>query len=397
MTFNRRDMLKYLAVTLASCGQEIVVPGTCEPKRKHNDLEGKCEGTRRSLNFDSSRVDNDGDGSSFARDCNDYDPEVRPGLFDGFDGKDNNCNGVIDDFGGGKVIFTHSEYEGILGGVYTYDFRTDEVELLEENNHLGFGFDVSPDRSKFVITGSDNNLNIFDISGRFLYDLIVPNIPGVFTGDRVLNGSWVEDETFAVEQKLLEDSFGNLNNGKIYLIRDGIKTQLTPNIDGDEESIKDVSDGKIIGIGNYHDTPHRRYAMFMYDIGNDEPREFLNLPVNQLGTYRFARSDNNFILFQSNNDSGQGLFRYDLRTDAEPELILPYAARGNDGSFQGTYMHPQGERVFIFNADGTNSTTLSCFLDGSGFSESPIWRRLPDGNFKEYLALDYIGILEPLE
>jgi hypothetical protein len=44
-------------------------------------------------------VDNDKDGVVAAKDCNDNDEYIRPGAPESCDGKDNNCNGKIDDLG----------------------------------------------------------------------------------------------------------------------------------------------------------------------------------------------------------------------------------------------------------------------------------------------------------
>lgn len=56
-------------------------------------------------------VDNDGDGFNRKLDCNDNDATIRPGAIELCDGKDNNCNGAIDenaqymvDNGSGKCI-----------------------------------------------------------------------------------------------------------------------------------------------------------------------------------------------------------------------------------------------------------------------------------------------------
>ncbi|WP_455212362.1 MopE-related protein [Kaarinaea lacus] len=44
-------------------------------------------------------VDNDKDGVVATKDCDDNDEQIRPGAPESCDGKDNNCNGKIDDLG----------------------------------------------------------------------------------------------------------------------------------------------------------------------------------------------------------------------------------------------------------------------------------------------------------
>ena len=50
------------------------------------------------LTLPSSPLDTDGDGHLYPDDCNDSDPEIHPGAQEPCDKKDNNCNGVIDEF-----------------------------------------------------------------------------------------------------------------------------------------------------------------------------------------------------------------------------------------------------------------------------------------------------------
>ena len=58
---------------------------------------------------DPLRYDYDGDGWANWEDCDPYDPEVYPGAPEQCDGKDNNCNGLIDD---GITKVYHADADG---------------------------------------------------------------------------------------------------------------------------------------------------------------------------------------------------------------------------------------------------------------------------------------------
>lgn len=42
--------------------------------------------------------DMDGDGWYYYEDCDDYDPSIHPGAFEYFDYRDNDCDGVADEY-----------------------------------------------------------------------------------------------------------------------------------------------------------------------------------------------------------------------------------------------------------------------------------------------------------
>ncbi|HXU11311.1 MAG TPA: putative metal-binding motif-containing protein, partial [Candidatus Binatia bacterium] len=80
-------------VTVTNC--VAGVPQTCTPRQPSAEV---CDGKDNNCNGTIDDVDLDGDGSSACfGDCNDADPNIRPGAVERCNGIDDNCNNLVDD------------------------------------------------------------------------------------------------------------------------------------------------------------------------------------------------------------------------------------------------------------------------------------------------------------
>jgi hypothetical protein len=114
------------------------------------DPGGLCATATVTIIVNQGLVDNDGDGFFNDVDCDDFDPSVYPGAPEICDGKDNDCNGLVDENLATTVYYIDNDGDG-FGGGSAGDFCSDP----------GFGYTL--------ISGDcdDNNPNInpgaFDI------------------------------------------------------------------------------------------------------------------------------------------------------------------------------------------------------------------------------------------
>jgi hypothetical protein len=77
---------------IAFCGEDTA-PSTSTPSTSPENAKTACEENPQSPEC----VDNDKDGVVAAKDCDDTNPDIRPGAIERCDGVDNNCNGEVDE------------------------------------------------------------------------------------------------------------------------------------------------------------------------------------------------------------------------------------------------------------------------------------------------------------
>lgn len=102
-----------------------------------------------SLGLVAALVDADGDGYFSYQDCNDNDPTIYPGAPELCDGKDNDCNGQVDD-GAGTTWFPDSDGDG-------YGSTIDAViACVQPAGYVALGGDCD-DRDATIYPGAPDN------------------------------------------------------------------------------------------------------------------------------------------------------------------------------------------------------------------------------------------------
>jgi len=111
------------------------------------NLESTATGVTDDTNAIRKDVDKDKDGFSQGKDCNDNDPLINPGATDICDGKDNNCNGQIDE---NEIYLIWNGLGGCKDGVLQIDQCSSgfsdcdadpsngcEIDINNDNEHCG--------------------------------------------------------------------------------------------------------------------------------------------------------------------------------------------------------------------------------------------------------------------
>ena len=76
---------------------DLKIINICDTLLKTNQPGSSFASGSSATRKNTADNDTDQDGFPVARDCNDNDPLIKPGAIDICDGKDNNCNGLIDE------------------------------------------------------------------------------------------------------------------------------------------------------------------------------------------------------------------------------------------------------------------------------------------------------------
>lgn len=136
---------------------------------------------------DCDLIDNDGDGVSASTDCNDDDPEVFPGNTEVCDGKDNNCDGVIDE----GLVFTYyldTDGDGFGSAANSTESCDPLNGFVENGDDCDDGNAQSYPGAPEICDGEDNNCDgIIDEGFSAPSDEIIIDCE---SGEDFINFSW---------------------------------------------------------------------------------------------------------------------------------------------------------------------------------------------------------------
>ena len=315
-------------------------------------------------------VDGDGLRSTVygGHDCDDSNALIHPDGHDICNGVDDDCDGIIDQWGCGKYIYmTSTPFE-----VHSFDLQTGADSLISgEGNNVSF-YGLSPDNRRIAFSSPSTDsqpernrtITIYAISGEFVQRIqIEQEIWG--------RSGWINDTTLIADLYCFPCGFESELGIEVktnLITLDGNVTVLRPQEPYNEE-IQQVYQNKILAW-EHHDN-------------DDLDREFVYDAVANVTTYLpfvtkttglFSYLDDSTLFFKDDTGTtSEGIYSYNFKSD-QRTLIKDFGVKSDAGSIPtllGSFLHSGRERLYLYfhsNARPEPSGHGSIYTDGTGES-----------------------------
>ena len=307
-------------------------------------------------------MDKDRDGfkavSYGGDDCDDNNPSINPSILDLCDGIDNNCNGLIDEWGCGNYVFNDRFYYTTSTGIYSFSLQNGTTKSIYSSEGAIVNFDISPNQQKIAYTNQrtkksyiksvDTHAGIMGVEIFTDYDIHPYGI------------GWVDNQTvvtvvmcpcgyddFIGEAKLC--SFNTSNSQAAILRPEVLMTEF----------LFITHDSNILGYESIRrPTPTERYFVYDYLGGSTQSLD------SDLGNNpHFSSHDRSLIFFTYN----YAIRSYDLDNDHVARIFsLNEAYNSHLQYVAGVFEDSSGkERLFYVDGNDSNLNLCSIFTDGT--------------------------------